>query len=287
MNPLARLFPLALLAAAIAACSTAPPRNAALDQAHERYSAARADPQVSALAPDELRRASEAVAAADRAAADDASPAQIDHLAYLARQRSDIASAAAVARAAQAVVVGAAAERDKTRLAMRTAEVDSGRARLATQGAELARADADASRSANTVAALQARLKDLNARQTDRGLVVSLGGVLFYTDQSRLLPEAAHSLEQLAEALKADPKRNARIEGYTDSVGSAAYNLALSERRASSVMTALVALGVPTGQLSTRAFGEDSPAASNDSAAGRQMNRRVEVVFSPDSTVSR
>jgi len=290
MTTISRLFPLALLAAALAACSTAPTRNATLDQSHERYTAARADPQVATLAADELKQAGEALASADQASVAGAKPADVEHLAYLAGQRISVATAAASSRTAQATVASAAAERDKLRLATRTAEADKARGQLAEaqqsnamKTTELALADADAARSASRVGALEAQLKDLNAKKTDRGVVVSLGGVLFYTGQARLLPAATHSLDQLAEAFKADPLRKASIEGYTDSVGNADYNLGLSSRRADAVMTALVAHGVPADRLHTQAFGEESPVASNDTAAGRQMNRRVEVVFAPDA----
>jgi outer membrane protein OmpA-like peptidoglycan-associated protein len=86
-------------------------------------------------------------------------------------------------------------------------------------------------------------------------------------------------MARLAAVFKGDPQRRAAIEGHTDSVGGADANQVLSQRRADAVMTALVNLGVPANRLSTRGFGEDSPTASNDSAAGRQMNRRVEIVF--------
>lgn len=109
--------------------------------------------------------------------------------------------------------------------------------------------------------------------------MVTLGDVLFNSGQARLLPGAAHNLARLADVFKSDPQRRAAIEGHTDSVGGASANRDLSLRRADAVMTALVNLGVPADRLSTRGFGEDSPAASNDSAAGRQLNRRVEIVF--------
>ena len=128
---------------------------------------------------------------------------------------------------------------------------------------------------------LEMQLKDLNAKKTDRGLVVTLSDVLFDAGKSELLPEGARNMAKLAEVFKRNPQRKALIEGYTDSVGSASSNVDLSNRRANSVMSALVNLGVAADHLSTRGFGADQPAASNSTAAGRQMNRRVEIVFAP------
>ena len=88
-------------------------------------------------------------------------------------------------------------------------------------------------------------------------------------------------MTKLADFFKRYPQRSATIEGYTDSIGTDSANLMLSERRASSVMTALVSLGVPSDRLSTRAHGAQMPVADNGTSAGRQMNRRVEVVFAP------
>jgi outer membrane protein OmpA-like peptidoglycan-associated protein len=95
--------------------------------------------------------------------------------------------------------------------------------------------------------------------------------------------EGAQNMAKLAEFLKRYPEARASIEGHTDSVGSASSNYNLAQRRADSVRSALVGLGVPTASMSTRAFGPDVPAATNDTPSGRQMNRRVEIVFANDN----
>lgn len=290
-----RVLPYVVLAmaAALTACASVPVRNSALDLAHSRYATAQSDPQVAALAPEEMRRASEALRVADLAWTENDSTVTVDHLAYLAGQRVTIAQETASSRASQSVTEGAAAERDKVRLALRTREADAAQRQLiasqrsdAQKTAELARAEVSAvteqarmEQSQARVADLESELRALNATKTDRGMVVTLGDVLFDSGQARLSPGASRNMAKLAGFFKRYPQRSATIEGYTDSVGADSANLLLSERRASSVMTALVSLGVPSDRLSTRAHGSQMPVADNGTAAGRQMNRRVEVVF--------
>jgi len=279
--------------ALLAACSSMPARNAALDQARSRLNAAQDRPDMVAMAGDELARAREAMRRADQALINGDSVTQVNHLSYLALQQVTIAEETAASRADQAVVTGAAAERDRMRLATRTREADMANAKAsaaeqvsATKTAQLAQSDANTQAERDRVARrdakvsdLEGQLRELNARQTDRGTIVTLGDLLFDTGASRLRPEGQHSMDQLAGFMKRNPERRASIEGYTDSTGSTATNQALSDRRAHAVMAALVQLGVPGSQISTRAYGEDRPVAGNDTSAGRQMNRRVEVVF--------
>ena len=287
--------------ATLAACSSTPDRNSALDQARSRYNAAQNDAQVATLAPEELKRAAESLRMADKALADGGTVASVDHLAYMTGQRVTIAQETASSKAAQTAVEGAAAERDRMRLASRTREAEVAQQKLAAsqqtnaiKDAELANAGAAANAAAATAAMreqaivdrsnarvndLEMQLKDLNARKTDRGMVVTLGDVLFDSGQARLLADGNSSMVKIANVFRDNPQRKALIEGYTDSVGGADANYVLSERRASAVMSALINLGVPAERLSMKAHGEEQPVASNSTAAGRQLNRRVEVLF--------
>ena len=272
----ARLLLLTALAAALAACSTVPDRNAALDDAHSRFSVAQRDPQVGALAPQELKRANETLRTADEAHTAGRDRATVDHLAYMSSQRLAIAQDTAASKAAQALTAGAAAERDKLRLAARTNEAAAAQQDASASQRQLARSDA-------RVADLQTQLNALNAKKTERGMVVTLGDVLFDSGKSQLLATSSQDMAQLAEFFKRNPERKASIEGHTDSVGSEESNRLLSDHRAGAVKAALVRMDVPANRLSTQGFGEDSPVASNDTPAGRQMNRRVEIVISPDA----
>ena len=298
-----KMTTLAVVAVMLGACSSMPDRNAALDQARSRFNLAQGDSQVAALAPDELSRAGESLRVADKAWTDGNSPVTVDHLAYMANQRVTIAQETASSKASQTIVANAGAERDRMRLESRTMEAESAKRDLnvseqnsamksnqlanasasatATAAATALREQESAMRNAAAINDLQTQLSELNAKKTDRGMVVTLGDVLFATGDAKLLAAGSNSMVKLAEAFKSNPQRKATIEGYTDSVGAPNANYTLSERRASSVMTALTNLGVPSDRLSTRAHGEESPVADNGTAVGRQMNRRVEIVFAP------
>jgi outer membrane protein OmpA-like peptidoglycan-associated protein len=126
---------------------------------------------------------------------------------------------------------------------------------------------------------LQQRIAALQARPTARGLVVTLGSVLFSTGGSALNEGGSDSLNRLVVFLDQYPERTASIEGYTDNTGTAEYNQALSRRRADAVMSYLIGQGVRSDRLTASGRGEGSPVASNDSASGRQQNRRVEVII--------
>ncbi|MDZ7669847.1 MAG: OmpA family protein [Gammaproteobacteria bacterium] len=281
------------MASLFAACSSVPSANTALDQARDRYEAAQRDSQITSLAAEELKQAGQSLSAAMQAWEDQEPNATVDHLAYMTLQHVVVAEETALGRAAQAVTAGAAAERERMRLALRTGEADRARADLAESQRRsdlmaTAQAEADAAakreeeRKDARVAELEAQLVALNAKKTDRGMVLTLGDVLFDTGQAQIRAEGARNMQKLAEFLKRYPEARASIEGHTDSVGSAASNYSLAQRRADSVHSALRALGVPAASLSTRAHGPDIPVATNETASGRQMNRRVEIVFAND-----
>jgi outer membrane protein OmpA-like peptidoglycan-associated protein len=131
------------------------------------------------------------------------------------------------------------------------------------------------------------RRRTLQAKPTDRGLVVTLGDVLFMTGRADLQPGAVGNLGRLVTFLNKYPGRTVAIEGYTDSVGSEDYNQRLSERRADSVKSYLIGQGIGSTRLSASGKGESDPVAANDSASGRQQNRRVEVVISNPPAAAR
>lgn len=413
-----RYFPLSLVAAAIfSGCSTLPPpENSALMEARSSYNSARANAQVTNLAPIELQEAGETLNKADSALSKGESPAMINQLAYLAKQKVAIAQETAKRKMAELEVANASAKRDQVRLEARTAEADAAkkRAQLAQQTADqraaalaeasaqskrdqaliaarlaeleeakkqaaiaqqaadqqaaaLAEAAAKAERDQALIAARMAeveeakkqtamaqqaadqratalseaaakaeqdqaliaakvaeveearkqaelaqqaadqraaalaeaaakaeeaqaliaqqemQLKELNAKKTERGMVITLGDVLFNTNQAQLSAGGIHNVTKLADFLKKYPQRKVLIEGHTDSKGSASYNQALSERRAEAVQKALAEMGIDGGRIAMRGYGESSPVANNETVAGRQLNRRVEIVLSDDS----
>jgi outer membrane protein OmpA-like peptidoglycan-associated protein len=160
--------------------------------------------------------------------------------------------------------------------AERQAVLTDARTREANRNAEYARTAEERAK------ALERELADLKGKKTDRGVVVTMGDVLFDTGKATLKPGAYATVDRLATVLKEDTARKVLIEGHTDSVGSDEFNQSLSERRAASVQAALFERGVEAAQISTVGKGETTPVASNDNAAGRQQNRRVELVFQDD-----
>ena len=134
---------------------------------------------------------------------------------------------------------------------------------------------------------LQQQIDELNAKQTERGLVMTLGDLLFATGRSELRAGTANNLGKLAIFLGQHPERQVLIEGHTDNVGSEEMNLSLSQRRADSVMHYLTNQGVSPSRLGASGKGESMPVAGNESASGRQMNRRVEIIISHDMASQR
>lgn len=300
-----------LAVAALAACSTTPRDNVLLGQARSDYRAAQGDAQTQALAANELRQAGEALAQAEAASARRDDAPKIDQLAYLARQRTALARETASRKGAEAMIAQAGSETDRLRLAARTQEADAATAAAtaATRDAAAATRDAEAAQrqaalakqqaatsqqqaamsqqqadeAQRRTAMLETQLRELNAKQTDRGLVITIGDVLFDSGQANLRPGGMQNMQRLSGFLKQYPQRKALIEGYTDSVGSDSTNIALSARRAEAVMGALTQMGVDRSQLAAQGYGEANPVAANDNAGGRQANRRVEIVLSDES----
>lgn len=129
-------------------------------------------------------------------------------------------------------------------------------------------------------ARLEAQLADLAAKKTERGLVITLGDVLFGTNMTDMRPDGMRTVQKLAAILEQHPQRSVLIEGFTDSTGSTAYNQGLSERRASAVGDILQEMGVERERIAMRGYGKSFPVADNDTTQNRQLNRRVEIVVS-------
>ena len=278
----------------LAACSTVPTTTPTLDEARADFVAANNNPQVATYAPMEFKQASEALDRANEAAAKRESLDTIDRLAYVARQRIATAQEVAKTKAAEGEVANASRERDRVQLEARTAEADRAKrdaqaaqaqAAAAQQQAQDAQAQAaaaqqQAAQQAERASRLEALLVELHAQKTERGMVVTIGDVLFATDRAELNANGMATVRKLAEVMMQNPDRTVMVEGFTDSTGTAAHNKDLSERRAASVAQALASLGVPRERIGMRGYGEAFPVASNDTASNRQLNRRVEIVLS-------
>lgn len=282
-------FPMTLIAVAVlSGCATsAPPQNPSLTAAHSSYDSARSNPQVTNLAALELKEAGDTLSKADNAFSKGQGTATVDHLAYLANQQVGIAQEIAKRKTAELAVTNAGAKHTEVRLEARTAEADAAKRQVAIaqettdqQAAELAAASANAERDQALIAQQEAQLKELNAKKTERGLVITLGDVLFRTNKAQLESGGLHNVQKLANFLNRYPQHRVLVEGFTDSTGSDSYNQGLSERRANAVRMALIDMGISSDRVSARGYGEEFPVGSNDTATGRQLNRRVEVIIS-------
>lgn len=275
----------------LAGCASAPQSPQGADLAREKLNNLQSDPVLANKAPSAVEAAEIAVRLAEQPlSASEEDQALGAHRVYVADHQVDIAVANAIAREAEKQRVQMAEERAASRLDARTLEADRARAdanRMALEG-EQARADADRMEregeeeralSAAEAAKLQQQIDELEAEATERGLVLTLGDLLFEFDSSELKAGNSSNLGRLVSFLKEYPARNAAIEGHTDNVGSADYNQGLSQRRAESVRNYLVQQGIASKRLSSIGFGQSQPLASNDSEAGRQSNRRVEIII--------
>lgn len=197
---------------------------------------------------------------------------ELDQQRLLAQIRAEEAQREAL-NAEQALIMGeqaTAAAREEAAQARRLADAQAQETALARKEAELAGAAADA---------LRVRLSNLRATQGSRGMQMTLDDVAFAPGQSNLRPEARESLDKLAQFVAADPGKRILIEGHTDSTGGANANLILSQKRAEAVRETLVAMGVDASRMTAVGVGAERPVASNDTAAGRAKNRRVDVIL--------
>jgi len=303
-------------------CATIPEeeKNMALERARATYSKAQADPKIAANAQVAMYEAAQALHEAEQARDSE----ELQHLAYIAERKAQLAIEVAEQKMAENEIARLSMEKDKIVLEAREREIkwargeaearalEAERARKEAEAkareierakseaeakaleAEQAKKETEAKQREAEMARLQAEeavakrqqleseIKELQAKQTERGIILTLGDILFATGKSVLMPGAADTIDKLAAFLKKYSNRTVLIEGHTDSVGGETYNLGLSHNRADAVKAALVAKGVSEDRIKTKGYGESQPVASNATSGGRQLNRRVEIVISDE-----
>lgn len=273
---------------AIGGCATAPQSPQGAAEVRSKLIALQANSNLADKAPVEIREAEAAVVAAEQPVGKDVALGK--HRVFMADRKTEIAMAVASKRYAESQRAVLSRERDEARLAARTREADSAnrqaaaaqseteaaRARALVVAADAASAASDA---ASEAAELQRQIDVLQAEATDRGLVVTLGSVLFATGRAELKEGGTVSLDKLVTFLREYPDRSVVIEGHTDNVGSDEMNQSLSQRRADSVRSYLMQRGIQSSRLSASGMGESHPVADNDSVGGREQNRRVEIII--------
>ena len=284
-------------ASLLAACASVPPRSEQVEQARVEIATLSQDPLAQQAAGRDLEAARTSLQQAEMARQQGQPPVVVDHLGYLALRHAQAGELRVAETRARQAVARAQEDRNSILLAEREREAQNAQlqaqsAQAQAQSAQAAaqNAQAQAEIAKNQALAAQSKLADtqqqlayLQAKKTDRGMVLTLGDVLFDTGAATLKPGAALVLGRLATFLNANPQTKIIIEGHTDSRGSDEYNAALSERRAQAVATALTERGVPPDSFRTMGRGKAYPVATNDTPEGRQQNRRVEIVFSDAS----
>jgi outer membrane protein OmpA-like peptidoglycan-associated protein len=252
----------AALAALLPACASAPQRNVSLEEPRTEVQKLSQEPLAQQAASTDVEAARNNLQQADIALQQRKSPEEVNHLAYLALRHAQAGQARVAEARARQEVAQTEQERNRIVLQARERETQQARSQLANARQEL---------------------QDLQAKQTERGMVMTLSEVLFDTGRATLKPGADRALDRLAQFLKGTPRTRVMVEGHTDSRGSEAYNEELSQRRAQAVTEALSGRGVPADQYEAKGLGKAYPVASNETPAGRQQNRRVEIVCSDES----
>jgi outer membrane protein OmpA-like peptidoglycan-associated protein len=281
---------LSILVAFIATGCASPPKvNPALERAKAAYQLVENNPGVqknAAVAIYEAKRSLEKAETAQK-------KEDIDREAYRAERQVQIAVAIAELKMAEKQINDLTKENEKLLLERSRKETaqkakEAEKARLEAErlkkeaeakSFDAERARLEAEKAKEELAKLQKDLAELQAKQTDRGLVLTLRDVLFETGKAQLLPGAMRTIEKVSEFLIRNPQRNVLIEGHTDSVGGDEYNMTLSEQRANSVRSGLIDYEVPPNRITIKGYGKKYPVAGNDTASGRQQNRRVEIVI--------
>lgn len=227
------------------------------------------DSLVAKYAPEELARAKQAIAEAEATRKNGENPAAVERRMLMAEQRVRIAKKAAEMRVAQQQMQQRAAELSRLRKQLREVE----RQGIASGQIE------------QTLVERARTLSFFESHNSDRGLILRFKDIRFSSEGATLMSNAEPPINELAEFLRLYPERRILIEGHTDATGSASFNQRLSQQRADVVRDALLSRGVDASRIEAIGIGEDYPIASNDTKAGRERNRRVDVVVSDEKGV--
>jgi outer membrane protein OmpA-like peptidoglycan-associated protein len=269
MNKLTTITTALAAAIGLSACASQP--NSNLQQAEAQYAQLQSDPRASQMAALETEDAGQALEKASQAY-ENGDEERVDQLSYVAKRRIELAEQTIALRSAEKELEQSAAKRAEAQLSAREQQLQSSKQQLQLSKQELAAREQQ----------IRELKNELEAKQTERGTLVTLGDVLFDVDKSALKPSGVRDVQKLASFLNDNPERQLVVEGYTDSTGADSYNQQLSQRRAESVQRALVRAGVDSRRIQVVGYGEQYPVASNDSASSRSQNRRVEVTISDD-----
>jgi outer membrane protein OmpA-like peptidoglycan-associated protein len=293
MNSVKAKICVLLSVAALTACTTTAEKPGVLNELRSTYENLAANADAQRYAAQRLKAAERAINEAEEAWEADRDQEVIDHHIYLAERRLAIAEEAVRLAQAEQTVQNAETERRQVLLNIREAQANraqeqASQAQARAEAAERRAQELEQSAQqleqskqelAQNLSQLQEQVENLKTRKTDEGIVLTLQDILFNPGEAELNPRADNTLDKLAQFLKRYQDRQLEIQGFTDSTGDADFNQQLSEQRARSVKEALVERGVDPQRVQTTGFGERRAIAANDTPAGRQRNRRVEIVI--------
>jgi len=258
-KPVLTMIPVAAVLL-LSACGSAPKKVNSLESARTAYLSASKNEVVVKHAAKELDDARNAIAQGDLVWKKEGKGGMAEHYAYVASKKVSIAKLIAQRNEDDARLESMNLERQRVQLEVRSQEVDRARQEALD---------------------LQNQLEAMQAQVTARGIVATLSDVLFDIGEASLKSSAMTNMDKIANFMRSYPERQAIVEGHTDNMGDDDFNLDLSRERAFSVQSALVSRGIDASRITTRNLGESMPVADNNTADGRQKNRRVEVIF-PD-----
>lgn len=250
----------------VAGCATTPKENSQIIQLQQQIDNLDSSPEGKQYAPIAVREAQESL---NRLKSFKGNSEEYKHQLFLTEKRIEIARETVSEKQAEETVASAESRRKDILLDAARQETASARDLAATM--------------AGRAQELEQQVTDLQAQETERGLVLTLGAVLFETNKATLQSGSQRTVQKVAEFLNQYPERKILIEGFTDSQGSDSYNQKLSQDRAQAVRNELAKNGVSAQRIDIVGYGEEYPVASNDNAAGRQQNRRVEIVVSKEN----
>ena len=276
----------AVISSALAGCASTPEHSGKVEELRTEYSSLSNNPEVVRSASIPLKKAEAELAKAELAVKKGADDDVVDHLTYIAEKKIQIVKAKISEAEAETFVADAELKRKDLRIEATEQKLLEAEKSADKAQARAERLDAEAKKMAAEADKLQADLADVKAKQSEKGLVLTLSDILFATNKAELAAGSERSLSKIAEFLNKYPDQSIVIEGHTDSTGASGYNQELSERRANSVGQQMISLGVNSDRIKAVGMGENYPVASNDTSAGRQQNRRVEIVVQNNGKVA-
>lgn len=284
---LAKLLPITAVALLIAGCGGPPSNNPLLDDARRAVMTASNDSAIVAGGAESLDRAEASLSRGERLLEEGADREEVEHQAYLTSRHVEIAEELARLKSREEAIERAEVERQQVVVEAREREAQQARSEAQEERRQAESARDQAQDALAEARELDERVQEMEARETQRGLMLTLSEVLFDVGRANLKEGGQRAVGRLASFLHDYPERRVLVEGHTDNTGSDRLNLQLSNLRAEAIKAALMEEGISADRIRTEGFGSAHPIAENSTASGRAQNRRVEIIISDEQGVIR